>query len=264
MILRRLGNKSRIADKVISHFPAHKVYYEPFFGTGSIFFSKPKSEYSILNDLDSDVFNLFLVVKDRSLDLIDLYIITPLSEELFYYWKENRESDPVKKALRFLFLSAFGYLGKAETFRLLHSDCSYKNKVESLIRICSNEMKNTILRSKDFRLFFESIQVGEKHIDKKDRFIYADPPYIHTQNNYGTPKWTKKDFTDLLDVLSSTGIKFAISEFDHEFVITESKKRDLIITEIGERVNIKKRSTEILITNYKSTCNEEITLFDEL
>jgi len=251
MILRRLGNKSKMTSKIIPCFPPHKIYYELFLGTGSIYFSKPKSEYSILNDLDNDVFNLFIVVKENMNDLINLFSITPMSEDLFYYWKENLETDPVKKALRFMYLSGFSYLGKADTFRLIHSDCSYKQKVEALIKICSSEMKNTMLRSKDFREFFDGIYVSDKHIGKKDRFIYADPPYIETEDNYNTPKWTKADSIDLFDTLEATGIRFAMSEFDHPFILSQAKKRNLNVIEIGERRNINNRKTEILITNYK-------------
>ena len=30
-------------------------------------------------------------------DLINLFSITPMSEDLFYYWKENLETDPVRR-----------------------------------------------------------------------------------------------------------------------------------------------------------------------
>lgn len=62
MILRRLGNKKKIAQEIQKHFPPHKIYIEPFFGAGGMFFNKPKAKYNIVNDLDSDVFNLFQVV----------------------------------------------------------------------------------------------------------------------------------------------------------------------------------------------------------
>lgn len=41
MILRRIGNKKRLLQKIISFFPKHEIYIEPFFGAGGIFFSKP-------------------------------------------------------------------------------------------------------------------------------------------------------------------------------------------------------------------------------
>lgn len=253
MILRRIGNKAKLTSKIIPYFPKHKVYYEPFFGTGSIYFAKPKASYSILNDRDNDVFNLFMVVKGYSEELVELLSITPMSEDLFYYWKKNDESKPIDKALRFLFLSSFSYLGKSDTFMLLHSNCTYKEKLQKLINICKYQFDYTMWRNKDFREFFNDIYVTDKHIGKEKRFIYADPPYIDTTDNYNTPKWTKKDSEDLFNTLNETGIKWAMSEFNHPFVISQAKQRELNIIEIGERRNLKNKRTEILITNYNTT-----------
>ena len=50
MILRRLGNKQAIAQDIIKYFPAHKIYVEPFFGAGGMFFQKPKAKFNMVND----------------------------------------------------------------------------------------------------------------------------------------------------------------------------------------------------------------------
>jgi hypothetical protein len=41
-----------------------------------------------------------------------------------------------------------------------------------------------------------------------------------------------------------------MSEFDNEFVLEQARQRELHIYIIGERQALKKRSIEILITNY--------------
>ena len=105
MILRRLGNKKKIAKKIQAYFPPHKIYIEPFFGAGGMFFNKPKAQYNIVNDLDSDVFNLFQVVMNQKEELEKAFYITPIHSDLLNYWKENEETEPIKKAVRFLFLS---------------------------------------------------------------------------------------------------------------------------------------------------------------
>lgn len=60
-LLKYPGSKWRIAYWIISHFPEHKVYCEPFFGSGAIFFSKKPVYIETINDLDGNVVNLFKV-----------------------------------------------------------------------------------------------------------------------------------------------------------------------------------------------------------
>lgn len=250
MILRRLGNKKALADKIIAHFPEHKVYYELFFGTGSIYFAKPPSRYSIVNDLDSDVFSLFQVVKNNMDEFLELFIVTPMSEQLFYWWKDNKETEPIRKALRFLYLSNFSHLGKLDTFNLIHSQVVHKKKLQALIRDTSEFMQNTTILKRDFRNFFDGIKDGEVNIGKKHRFSYADPIYLDTVHNYGTPDMKEQCSFDLFETLDNSGVRYAMSEFNHPFVMDQAKKRGLNIITIGERQNIKNRRIEMLYTNY--------------
>ena len=37
MILKRIGNKTKIANLIYSFFPKHTTYVEPFFGAGGLF-----------------------------------------------------------------------------------------------------------------------------------------------------------------------------------------------------------------------------------
>jgi DNA adenine methylase len=53
------GGKSRLAPWIVSLFPAHRVYVEPFFGGGSVLFAKRPSSIEIVNDLDGAVVALW-------------------------------------------------------------------------------------------------------------------------------------------------------------------------------------------------------------
>lgn len=71
-LLKYPGGKWRIADWIISHFPEHKVYCEPFFGSGAIFFNKSPVYTETINDLDCNVVNLFRICRDRPDELARL------------------------------------------------------------------------------------------------------------------------------------------------------------------------------------------------
>lgn len=249
MILRRLGNKQAIAKDIIKYFPEHKIYIEPFFGAGGMFFNKRKAQHNIMNDLDSDVFNLFDIVVNRKNDFLELLELTPYSSELFEYWKTNKETEPLRKALRFVYLSNFGFLGqetciKMDTRNHKENALLNLNKTIAFLKDCSLKFTNN-----DFRKAIKSISLSEENNIEKT-FIYCDPPYLGTADNYSN-SFTEQDSIDLFDCLQATGCKFAMSEFDNEFILNQAKERGLNVIIIGERKNLKNRRTEILITNYE-------------
>jgi len=242
LILRRLGNKKKLAKKIQSYFPPHKVYIEPFFGAGGMFFNKPKAKYNIVNDLDSDVFNLFQVVMNQKKELEEAFYLMPIHSDLLEYWKENKETEPIRKALRFLFLSNFGIYG---TEAIKYGTENPKIMITSKIEQCFELIKDVQFNNKDAVKFLNTIHIR----DANKYFIYADPPYLGTTDNYSN-SFTEQDSLDLFDYLEQTRCKFAMSEFNNPFILEQAEQRGLIVHIIGERQNLKNRRTEILVTNY--------------
>ena len=259
MILRRLGNKKKIAKEIQKYFPKHRLYIEPFFGAGGMFFNKPKAKYNMLNDLDSDVFNLFNVVVNQKEELEKAFNMMPIHSDLLEYWKQNEEIDAIKKALRFLFLSNMTNNTTGDLRRNGFSkDKSICFNSISKINKYLNE-SNARFWNEDFRLFIDRIMLrgNERPLQDNDTFIYCDPPYLGTSNNY-ISGFTENDSNDLFNSLVEKGVNFAMSEFDHPFILEQAKQRNLNIIIIGERQNLKNRRTEILVTNYK---NNQTSLF---
>jgi len=250
MILRRLGNKKKIADEIQKYFPPHKIYIEPFFGAGGMFFNKPKAKYNIVNDLDSDVFNLFQVVMNQKEELEQAFYMMPIHSDLLNHWKKNEETDPIKKALRFLFLSNFTHLGKGGSIKT-----SFGNDKELLLNniYAVNELLFEVkFINTDFRTFFKKYISFRDIEEMNNSFFYCDPPYLGTSDNYSN-SFKESDSLDLFDTLEETKCKWAMSEFDHPFILEQAKARGLNVITIGERQNLKNRRTEILVTNYKNS-----------
>lgn len=254
LILRRLGNKKKIAKEIIQYFPDHKIYIEPFFGAGGMFFNKPKAKYNIVNDLDSDVFNLFQVVMNQKEELEKAFYMMPIHSDLLDYWKKNEETEPIKKALRFLFLSNFSYLGKRGQLRTNPENPkkTFYTKLDKTFEI----LENCQFFNKDFKTFINNISITDEQ--NENLFYYLDPPYLNGEDKrlYTGNNFTESDSLDLFNSLEETGCKYAMSEFDHPFILDQAEKRGLNIITIGERQNLKNRRTEILITNYKNIQGE--------
>lgn len=264
MVIRRRGNKTKLADNISAYFPKHSIYFEPFFGAGGMFFNlNPKAQYNYLNDLDNEIFNLFEVMREEPQRLYDLLELMPLHNGLFKKIlkdkRTNKQLGNITKAANFLYLSNYSLYGSGETlvFRTGNSKqillTKYKQTIDMLLK--GNIFFNNI-NATDF------IKTWSFRTDKdaSDTFIYCDPPYINTGNRYSTAKWTLNNLTDLVDTMNSRNLRYAISEFSTPITMDFAKNNDLSIIEIGERRNIKSVATEILMVNYQTT--NELSLWN--
>jgi len=248
-LLRRLGNKQAVAKKILPYFPPHDIYIEPFFGAGGMFFNKPRAKHNFLNDNDDEVFNLYMVVLEERERLKFELSRMPVHQSLWKHWKTNIPDDRVLRAVRFLFYSNFGYMGKPDT---LHQNDNH-NKRNIALEIDGIDFGDSHFMCDDFEKAINSITLRGERSWSDLAFIYNDPPYLNQGHNYAHgDAWNESEVSRLMDVNISKGCKFAISEFDNPTVIQMAKDRGLQIHIIGERENMKtNRRTEILITNYE-------------
>jgi DNA adenine methylase len=258
LILRRLGNKTKIAKEIQKYFPTHSIYVEPFFGAGGMFFNKPKVKFNIVNDMDSDVFNLFQVVSNNYQELETAFYQMPIHSELLKHWKETPPTTQIERALFLLLHSNFTFNGYGATIVYGGSKSvvvSQKNAFGEKIALTNKMLFDVQFANFDFRKFLKALMLSDK--DVENALIYCDPPYLGTDDNY-KDGFLENDSNDLFDSLQETGCKWAMSEFNHPFIIEQAKQRNLNVITIGERQNLKNRRTEILVTNYK----KDATLFD--
>jgi DNA adenine methylase len=156
----------------------------------------------------------------------------------------------MKKALRFLLLSNFTYLGKGDTLRLGLDNAKkslLKNIEPTFLMLSNAKITNT-----DFRNVISKISFSKKLITRDQAFLYLDPIYLDTTHFYKVPTWSIEDTEDCFKMMKNEGIRAAMSEFDHPSVITLANQYGMNITRLRTRQNINNRRTEILITNYKS------------
>jgi len=100
-VLRYHGGKWRLASWIISHFPPHRVYVEPFGGAASVLLRKPRSYAEVYNDMDGEIVNVFRVLRDpaRARELERVLRLTPFAREEFEL-SYIRDEDPIEQARR--------------------------------------------------------------------------------------------------------------------------------------------------------------------
>ncbi|WP_329959646.1 DNA adenine methylase [Proteus mirabilis] len=109
-VIRYHGGKFRLAKWILSYFPEHRCYVEPFGGVASVLMQKERSYAEIYNDLDSEVVNLFKVLRDPELNikLQEACLLTAYSRDEFMLAKEFIDK-PLERARRMVVRACMGF-----------------------------------------------------------------------------------------------------------------------------------------------------------
>lgn len=186
-VLRYHGGKFRLAKWIISHFPEHRVYVEPFGGAASILLQKPRSHGEVYNDLDSDIFNLFQVLRDedKSILLNKFLHLTPYSREEFEKAYEVSNC-PVERARRTIVRSAMGFGSGAANFHKTGFRCEAKrqyntsahvwDKYPDIVSFVCQRLKGVNIENR------HAIDCMQYH-DSAQTLNYIDPPYVGSSRN---------------------------------------------------------------------------------
>lgn len=104
------GGKARLSSWVISHFPRHKIYVEPFGGAAGVLLNKAPSPLEVYNDLNSDLVTFFSVLRDKekAAELIRRLRLTPYAREEYYNFYPMPEGDDIEMARALIVRAGMG------------------------------------------------------------------------------------------------------------------------------------------------------------
>jgi DNA adenine methylase len=108
--LRWHGGKWLLAPWIISHFPRHRTYVEPFGGAASVLMRKERAYAEIYNDLDDEVVGLFRLLRNQvdANILIEMLRLTPFARTEFRQAYEVTD-DPIERSRRLIVRSFMGF-----------------------------------------------------------------------------------------------------------------------------------------------------------
>jgi DNA adenine methylase len=273
-IIKWVGGKSQLLKElkeiITPELLENNTYYEVFAGGAALALDLAHSN-TVLNDLNSELINMYKVIRDNPEELIaELKCFQNSHNTEFYYHIRNldrtdmlsRMSDVVK-ASRTIYLNktCFNGLYRVNSKGQFNSPIGRTSSgktpdivQEELIRELSKFLKTVILCNEDFESIAKQATKGS--------ILFFDPPYdtdedIKTDGFVGYQKegWTREDTKRLkatCDELVNRGCKVVITNNNTEFV--RDLFKDYIIKEVEVKRSInrdgnKRKGKEVIITN---------------
>ena len=208
---RYAGGKFYARKLILSHIPVHTAYIEPFAGGGSIFFAKEKVLFNQLNDIDNDLVNVYLAIRDNPRELIELLNKRPEAEgripahltdsvalgdplpatkELHGFLKNDYvPQNDLERAGRWFYLNRTSYSG-IMNFQNMYF--GYGDKYSMQPKNWGRNILRTSLKLQDVEitnLDFETV------IDNApdDAFLFVDPPYFNADQDKFYPHFFSRD-----------------------------------------------------------------------
>ena len=262
-IMKYPGSKWSIADWIISYFPTHHSYLEPFFGSGAVLFNKPRSNIETVNDLDGNVVNLFEWIRKDPERLAREIYYTPYSRQVYNEAFATVPEDSFGRAVNF-----YVRLNMGHGFRTTGEKVGWKNDIAARERAYATQdwcnIPNKILQAAE-RL--RGVQIENSpavelilRFNYSNVLIYADPPYVLGTRHGKQYRHEMDDSAqnELLDVLLAHRGPVLLSGYDNDLyndrLCSWHREETICYSQVGSQ------KREILWMNFKPA--GQMSLYD--
>lgn len=235
--LKWAGGKGQLLGQFERFFPTEPMrgYYEPFVGSGAVFFHlRPRDlfEHYHLSDVNHELITCYRVIRDRVDDLIAHLAQHRASHSRDYYyvvraWDRAPEWDQapdVVRAARLIYLNKTCYNGLWRVNSKGHFNVPvgrYTNPAivdEPRLRAASAALHGVELSVREFEAATECAEPGD--------FVYFDPPYVPLSATANFTSYSQREFgPDQQRALAATfaalahkGVRAMLSNSDTAFV----------------------------------------------
>jgi len=224
--LKWAGGKGQLLDQFQAYFPKElngkgiiKHYYEPFLGSGAVFFwvkQNCKLKEAYINEFNPEIYLCYMAIQASVERLIKLlrslekkyYSFDSVAQEEFYY-EIRHKYNVTRESVNFKHLEIKKYFNRAALTIFLNRTCfnglyrvnskgdfnvpfgRYVNPTicnENNLRAVSELLQGAVITNDDFG-------VVEKQI-KASSFVYFDPPYRPLSQTSSFTSYSANDFND--------------------------------------------------------------------
>lgn len=291
-ILKWAGGKTQLLNEISHAYPdgfgdTIRRYAEPFVGGGAVLFdilSKFELDEVYISDVNAELINMYLVVRDHAEELIDIltvyqneyHALDNEGRKIYYYCKRNEFNDLILRGE-----SKTGIVSAA-LFIFLNRTCFnglYRANRNGLFNVPKGDQANPLIcnaeniRAVSAALVNIQIVCGDYSASRNfiDEYtlVYLDPPYRPLKGRDSFISYTETEFDDscqralagFIDEISAHGAYIILSNSDPKNVDPEDDFfEDLYADYDVQRIKAKRKInrnadhrgciTELLIKNY--------------
>jgi len=266
--IKWVGGKYRSLAQILPKLPKDfKTYYEPFMGSGVVFFNINPHQ-AILNDLEYSLVSTFRSVK-RECERVQEYLDGLSNDSDTYYSVRcsfNNDADvfPGKKAAQFIYMNKCGFNGLYRVNKAGVMNVAFgkrtgdPHKDFGVLESCSEMLQRARVMSGDYKDVLD--------LTRNRDFVYMDPPYYKefptSFAGYNSKQFAEEDHERLAlecKFLTSKGVLFALSNSDTSFIRNLYKNYNIYPIYTTRTVSrdpaVRGTVCEVLITNYSASNN---------
>lgn len=185
-----IGKKPpRIGREVVNAFEQSgcEIFVDLFCGSLAMLCYLPWDTKVVVNDINGNLTNLYMVIRDRASDFVSAVMKLPYSEVVFQKCKENLKSgstiSDLNRVVAYFYVSFGAYRGRIDN-PLFHISTTantnraedYQQSIQWILQL-SKRLQNVEILNRDFRKVLQSYNTEEV-------FVYADCPYLGTEDYY--------------------------------------------------------------------------------
>lgn len=269
-VVKWVGGKRQLLNELTPLFPKKiSIYCEPFIGGGAVLFSRqPNNAY--INDVNSDLTNIYEVIRDNVEDLISSLKEHKNESEYFYKIRDlDRNHEEFNRLSRIEIASRMLYLNKTcfnGLYRVNNAGefnspfGNYKNP--NFVNEPNLRAVNKYFNEARIHIYNDDYSVVLQKLPKES-FVYLDPPYDpisatsnftgYTRGGFGREEQVR--LREWCDELDKRGIKFMLSNSATDFIKEQYNAYNVKIVKARRAINsvASKRGDvdEVVIRNYE-------------
>lgn len=269
-VVKWVGGKRQLLNALLPLLPKHVTSYcEPFVGGGALLF-KLQPERAWINDINSELIQMYEVIRDDAETLIQLLAQHRNEADHFYAvrdWDRDKKKyaslTKTEKAARIIYLNKTCYNG---LFRVNNAGefntpfGSYKNP--NIVNAPTIKAVSRYFRQADITFSCRDYSQVLAEM-QRGTFVYLDPPYDPVSDTSNFTGYARGGFSrddqirlrECCDDLDRRGIRFMLSNSATDFILDQYKNYHIKTVRAKRAVNsdATKRGQidEVVVRNYE-------------